>query len=577
MNENAVIHDPSKRKTDTAFFILFVFCLLFAFWKTHYGFPSPDETFYTAMVQRFLLGDLPVIHEWNPAQFPAILLVPFYGLYLLFTHSAEGILLYFRILYVILLGAGGLLLYFRTRSYGPVSLAVSGIYMLYTFGNIQTMHYDTIGLFSVTAFVMFLVFPLRNTKLSYGLAGLFFALAVLCTPYLAIPYFLVTLILAAASVKSEKARTMLKGWVWFTLGAAVPAVIVTGSILLRSGVRPFLEHFPLMFSSTDSTYGESGGIIGDTIHTMYYGWLFSPASKAYLPVHLLFILLLGFGRQRSALLKKYAFPFLLVSQMILIVCYWKPGRDFSMLTFTLLGLLPVLFDRQFDRKGALIWLIGLVYGWMADLTSDTLLGVLSSATTVCMYGSLLMISSCLSRVDLSVQKAMKVLFISLCVLFMGMEAFDKLNYTYQDISPLRMDGVMERGPAKGIRSQKSYTDAYHAVLDDIEQTGIAGIGGNVLVYSNRSWIYLCLNGKCANYSTWYKPFEHHFVGITPVYYEKHPEKIPDVVYMPKNESIPYVMEREQFGHVEDLRKILAPYPLTLEETEKGWYAVREAR
>ena len=543
------------------------------FWKTHYGFPAPDESFYVTMFQRFYLGDVPVIHEWNPTQFPAILPVPFYGLFMKINGgSTEGVILYFRILYVLMVQAGGMFIYRKTRQYGWGAVVISCIYLLYTFGHIQTVHYDTIGLFSSAVFSILLIWPGKHRNISYFLAGLFFAFAVLCTPYLALFYFLFTIALPVLAIRKYRHITPLfRGWLAFTCGGALAAAAVTGYILRNTTVSAFIEHFPLMFSSTDATYASEGGIVYDTVKSLYYGWLFSDATTVYLPIHLLFVLLLGFGRQRVPFLKKYAFALLVVSHTVLTVCYWKAGRDFSMLAFILLGVIPLLFDRQPDRKAAMLWLIGIVYSWSADMTSDTLLSVLSSAATICALGSVLMVTSYVSRMeDTKIRKASAAAVCLLSIVFLSMEVFDKLNYTYQDTSPLAMDGLMERGPAKGIHTRADYAQAYDTILSDIDELGLKDRGENVLLWSNRSWIILYLNGKCANYSTWFKPFSKHFVKTVPDYYERHPEKLPDVVYMPKNEVIPYVMEKGQLGDQNDLQKLLEPYGMTLHESEYSY-------
>ena len=553
-----------------------VFMMIFSFniWKTHYGFPSPDETFYISMVQRFWFGDIPVIHEWNPAQFPAILMIPLYSAFMFFSGgSTDGVILYFRFLYVFLTAVGCVFIYSRTRQYGIAGLLVSFIYMLYTFGNIQTIHYDTIGLFCMVMFSLFIVIPARNMKMNDIAAGVFFAIAVLCTPYLAIAFFAVSVYMIVMILcKKNDRRQLVIRWIYVTAGCVISAVFVCGFLLTRSDIANYIRHFPLLFSSTDTTYSEAGGILYESAKTLYYGWLFSDSSRIYLPIHLVFIITIVLGRQKNRIVRRYAFPFLLGSHVILMLTYWKPGRDFSMLTFTLLGFLVVLFDRQYNREGFWVWVIGLIYGWMADLTSDTLLGVLSSACTVCALGAVIMSCDYIQRIEVpDLQKAAKTVFAILITVFISMECIDKLNYTYQDISPLKMDAVMDRGPAGGIHTRSDYATAYNLIIDDLDSIDMHLNGENVLLYSNRSWIYLYMNGRCASYSTWFKPFENHFVDILPEYFQLHPEKIPAAVYMPKNEVIPYVMQKNQLGNVEDLKKITESFGLKLEESKYGYY------
>ena len=61
---------PTDRKKTIPyiiFFAVFAAISLLLFWKCRYGFPA-DEAMYIAIPFRFITGDIPVLHEWNPTQ-----------------------------------------------------------------------------------------------------------------------------------------------------------------------------------------------------------------------------------------------------------------------------------------------------------------------------------------------------------------------------------------------------------------------------------------------------------------------------------------------------------------------------
>ncbi|MCR5222307.1 MAG: hypothetical protein K6D90_05545, partial [Lachnospiraceae bacterium] len=81
--------------------ILLILSALILLIRAFYGFCWSDETFYYSIAYRFLQGDAPFFEEWYPTQLNSIFLMPFVALYRLIAGSNDGIILTFRILYVL--------------------------------------------------------------------------------------------------------------------------------------------------------------------------------------------------------------------------------------------------------------------------------------------------------------------------------------------------------------------------------------------------------------------------------------------------------------------------------------------
>ena len=97
-------HKDSRRPLTKEFWIfsgivLFLF-LLFG-WRQFYGFNKNDEIFYISTVYRFFQGDGMLVDEWNNVQLFAFVTYPLYGLARLFCHGNDGIVLTFRIFYLV--------------------------------------------------------------------------------------------------------------------------------------------------------------------------------------------------------------------------------------------------------------------------------------------------------------------------------------------------------------------------------------------------------------------------------------------------------------------------------------------
>ncbi|HMD43747.1 MAG TPA: hypothetical protein VKH45_11755 [Candidatus Acidoferrum sp.] len=79
----------------------FVFVIGTSWHRLFIGANHTDEAAYIAMPYRLWLGDRPLIDEYWVSQFPAILLEPFVGAYVKLTGSTEGIILFFRHIYLV--------------------------------------------------------------------------------------------------------------------------------------------------------------------------------------------------------------------------------------------------------------------------------------------------------------------------------------------------------------------------------------------------------------------------------------------------------------------------------------------
>ena len=63
------------------FSVLMVVFVSVDLWKTRYGFPIPDETFYVTIPHRILQGDAFFIDEWHLSQMTGFLQIPFVWIY----------------------------------------------------------------------------------------------------------------------------------------------------------------------------------------------------------------------------------------------------------------------------------------------------------------------------------------------------------------------------------------------------------------------------------------------------------------------------------------------------------------
>ena len=78
-----------------------LFLLLLA--RAPYGFDWTDETYYSVLPYRFVLGDRPILDTWEVHQFSGLIALPFMRLYLLITAGdMTGVMLYFRYVFLVI-------------------------------------------------------------------------------------------------------------------------------------------------------------------------------------------------------------------------------------------------------------------------------------------------------------------------------------------------------------------------------------------------------------------------------------------------------------------------------------------
>ena len=104
----------------------------------------------------------------------------------------------------------------------------------------------------------------------------------------------------------------------------------------------------------------------------------------------------------------------------------------------------------------------------------------------------------------------------------------RMNYAWGDELVKQLTKPMERGPLKGVYTTPKTADWYASVLDELDLLELTG-EDQLMVVGVAPWIYLYVDAGCGNYSTWQV---HENSTQLYDYYALHPDKFPDVVYLP---------------------------------------------
>ena len=208
---------------DFLFAVLAVLAVALLVAKCRYGFGYYDETFYIATARRFWCGDAPVAQEWNLAQFFALFTAPLVGLVETLAGGTRGIVLTFRYLFVGVQTAASLFLYLRLRRLTPVGAALAAVaFLLFVPYNISALSYNSLGILFLVLAGTILVTMRRHRTAQTVAAGVLFAGAVLCCPFLTLGYLVLVVLWLYR-------RTLANAFfVPFTGGIAALAVLFLG-------------------------------------------------------------------------------------------------------------------------------------------------------------------------------------------------------------------------------------------------------------------------------------------------------------------------------------------------------------
>lgn len=535
------------------FVILWLAGIAFLVWKAQYGYGNRDECFYLTVPKRLCEGDSLLTGEWHVSQLAGTILYPVMKLYLLFNPSFEGALLHFRYIFIAFQAAVSLAVYGRLSRRGTIpALCGSLLLLLYAPFNIMALSYNSMGIgFFALATSIFVTAEARP-RLDMLLAGVFYALSVLCCPYLAVLWVLWGLATAVAALGAAVSRSAGnlplrlsgKAYLFFTIGIAVPALAFMILLFSRATTTEVLSAIPKILDDPEHS---SFRLLDSLRH--FRRSLLTSNSRAH--ETLIFTGILGviaLVDRRSGSRKALWFC------LSALVCIYyalgfreDPYVNFLMLPLGILGLESFLLTEKRDRAAFYgMFLPSLFYSYAICSSSNQAFYVISSAFTVGSVISLVFVGQFLSELsgkDPSVLAlrvpallAAAASFLTVFVFFMQIRS----TQTFWDSDVAELDTRIGEGLNRGITTTEYYARADERIYKAMEPVRQAE-GENILYFSKNTGLYL-LDGKHnAAFSAWMSlgDFEEWEVGIALdrlcAYYELNPDKFPDVVFVDRAE------------------------------------------
>lgn len=545
-------------KKETAIYavcLAVLFCL-FA-WRQFFGFNKNDEIFYISTVYRFFQGDAMLVDEWNNVQLFALITYPIYWLIRLVHNSNEGIILIFRMAYLVFQALVSVWCFCRLKRFGWIRILPALFYFVTTPYNINSMSYNTLAF----GFVLLVLVTLAGSeKLSVPmciLCGMFTAGAVLANPYVVILFLLYGVICVGSAVWSHHTKNnwkqcqrrlpdalKIRTYFFMGVGAFLILLVFVWFVFSRGTLDEILECFEYIVMDTErqKSFWEKLAKYFIRIHRYYTGLVYLTAILSV--VHLI---ARKAGKQVSGALYMIAEAVAAGGYIIYYgFCWEMVGINYMLVPLTFVGLLAYVTSEKKDRYVFYGWFLpGVFYTLLAHFATNTGILTMSASCMIPSAASLVLIGQHMQAAKESwpakqpngydtalMQESHKysavcgtVLAVLIAVQFAG-GIWQRVTYIWGDEKLPKLTVAAEEGPLKGIHTSEENSLLYEDVMQDMEDLQLTR-EDKLFVVGIAPWMYLNTEAECAAYSTW-ETLETDPLIFT--YYEVRPEKQPTVIY-----------------------------------------------
>ena len=554
--------NTSKTNRIAIFIFIPAFLIIWAmlFWKCRYGFPS-DEALYLLVPVRFINGDIPLIHEWHPTQLSAIWLHPLVAIFLKIAGSTEGIFLAFRYIFTTIWGLSSLFVFFRLRKLSPwAGLFASLIIFIYVPFGEMALYYNTIALMTLICSAVILITAERHKYVQYIAAGILYAVAVTCCPFLIIVFGIAVIYAGVCLVRKD--MNLVKVFVFFLIGCVITFIIFASYYMTSVPLGQLVESLPRVLSDRahplDLWEKTSSYIM--TLVTTPPVIIGTGIFAVTIP------LVLYFNSKQARIIGFVAVCFAVVIEQIMF--FYMGSLNYInnfMLAPMLIGFYVRIFshDKKISQVFKIMWIPGLIYTYAIHLSSNIGFSSICSAATIMAVASAIMgvmyVKSLINEEAVKTQdnNKYKLAAIALAIMLcfqVGIELYNRATYVFENVPMSAMDTKIDNGAAKGIISTSNRQFYYACMLYDTSALRADDVD-RVLILSPEAWLYIDTNKNVASYTSWSLEIDDQMLDQLDEYYSLYPDKKPDIIYVesyykdlvPRLESDGYKSEQTLLG------------------------------
>ena len=520
MNSSGIAKNKYGKYILILFPIVFIAVCAVLFWKCGYGFPY-EESFYVNTAMRFVRGDLPIIHEWHISQLSFIYLEPFVYAFVKLTGSTEGIMLFMRYVYTAVWALFALFVFIRLRGRSLIAaVSVSLILLVYTPAGQMALYYNSIGIITLLSSCLIIATAEKYKPCQYIIAGVLYAVAVTCCPFLAILWVIFCFAGIRGLIKRSSAGRI---WLFTTLGILGLFVVFCIAFFSRASLGEYLDIIPRMFNDSEHQWN----ILIKTAE--YLGSMFTVTIPCGIILVLMAVNLLYFYLRKDKADLMTGFMIACILTIALQISFVLCDNLINYLIFppAFLGLycFVCLRDEFNGRLFFYVWIPGIVYSFCLNLSSNMQFVSISAASSVASSASIVMAVRCAASFKGKMIPWLLALLISVQFLTI---AERRIVYVFgaQDIR--YTTEKLDSGIAKGMYETPEWRDIYYSKLSELAPVKEDGSVKTLLIVSTEWWMYLESEKDVASYTTWTPNLTP---GMLDDYYTLYPDKRPDAIYV----------------------------------------------
>ena len=494
--------------------------------RSFFGFGWGDESNYLAMVDRFMRGDLMVVHEWHPTQWYSSFLLPFYALYLWLHGSSDGVFLCFRLAYALLTTVLAILVYRALAPRKGVWPVLAGVLINLFYANAYsgTFSYNTLAtnclMLSTTG--LYLYVKGKGNRLLPFLSGVAFAVAAASYPYLAVLYF-AALALTPFFWKSVRLRTLILYGTLGIVAVAIPYLL----FLFRGGdVSQVLDSLRYVFHDPEHVSKPPLRWMRNYVILLYrvYGptIFLSVALDAY-------ILIKRLMKKKRGVIEGLVLLTLGAVSLCAQIAIGIGYESAALYALSLYGLQAFMMTEKPDKPMFVsMFLPGFAFSLMIYLASNTGFRAISAGLTVSAVASCCFVRDAIHALEPLEPKGLKRLAMASATVALVVTVLVtcamRMGAIIRPEVPLQATVAVAVGPAEGLRISPQNAARYQEVYDTIQK--YASGKGNLIITRLAPWGYMVSPMRCGSPTTWRLRFNEEWLWA---YMKRYPDRRPDVI------------------------------------------------
>ena len=475
---------------------------LILFWRCFYSVNTTDEAYYIGTVYRLWFGDGMLCDEWNPTQqMCSFWLYPFYAFFRMILGSNDGMILAFRLLYIIFQLFVSGYIYGKLKKYGYISFLPIFFYLLSTAFNIKWLSYNTMANSALLALLVTLVMMEKPDWKNSIWCGIFASIVVMGNPYAVFAYVLYGAACVIVTLLFKKWNKEIPVSLQFTTFFKMS--------LTAAGVLVIFLIFTFWHATLERIVKNLPYIVGDQEHIQRWNVKISDYFR-YFKEHYLGAVLVPIVVSVSALFDqkrvKHGAVYMALSAAAILPYMIRHGLVSNYVPINLvtvpicfLGFTAYVVSEKKLRRVFYIWYLpAMVYPFIVQFTSNTgPLAVSAGFVTAGAASVLLAASWAMEQENRLVKNALHgVIILQLMIML-----FLRITYVWVDAPLSELTTKVERGAAKGLYTTEAAAQYYEEMYDDIDALNMTEDDG-FLVVGSEPLLYLYADRQVASYSTW---------------------------------------------------------------------------